>query len=117
MRLNLFILISIMALNTFAKTNPNDSLTNNANLSKKIITYKIQIGAFFTNNYDSTFLNSLCCNLFIEENKTNTKFLIGTYYDIHKAQYALNVVQKKIADDAFIVPYVNNKRVTFKDIK
>ena len=109
----------IFALSTFAKTNPNDSLTTNIDntFSKNIISYKIQIGAFYSPNYDSNLLNSLCCELFVEDNKANKKFLIGNYYNLKQAKYALDVVQKKIVSDAFIVPYINNKRVSFNEVK
>lgn len=117
MKTILIILLTIIfSINIYAETNPNDSIINKNTISENNITYKIQIGAFFGKNTDTTFINSLCCNLFVEENKTNKKFLIGNYQSLDQAKYALDVVQKKIVNDAFIVPYINNKRTTFQKL-
>lgn len=118
MKKNVIVLIlALISLNIYAKQNPVDSLCVGNNFDEQSLSYKIQIGVFFQQNIDSAFFSSLCCILIIEKNSQNTKILIGNYETIEKARYALDVVRKKIVSDAFIVPYLNNNRVSFSEIK
>ena len=109
------LILSVVFISVSAINPKTDTISNNT--SEEVITYKIQVGTFFNNNIDNDYYKSLCCDLTKEENTSTIKYLIGDYNSKTHADYALEVVRKKIVNDAFIVPYVNNRRTTFKELK
>jgi len=107
--------------NVMEQNTKNQSLEENLKTvdcasQKETVVYKIQVGAFLNKIDDSKFKGLYPISKDINNNQHLTKYVVGKYMTYQSALKSRNIITRTSEfKDAFVVAYVNGKRISLKE--
>ena len=107
---------NIVEVNTNNQTIEENLKTVDCASQKETVVYKIQVGAFLNKIDESKFKGLYPISKDVNNNQHLTKYVVGKYMTYQSALKSKNIIAKTSAfKDAFVVAYVNGKRISLKE--